>query len=220
MSKSDPLVVCLTNTVAASFTANCLLAIGAKPAMVEHPSEAAELVPRADALLVNLGTVTDLQARAMRSAVDVAHASKIPWVLDPVGIQLLAFRRALAVELLKFQPSAIRGNHAEIAALAAAAQAPRLPPLLSTGALDRITDGDETVEVRGGVPMLQAVTATGCAQGAICAALLGRGQTAREACLAASRLMKRAGERAWAKTKLPGSFRVALVDALWEVSHD
>ena len=38
--KQDPLVLCLTNSVAANFTANCLLAIGAKPAMVEDPSEA------------------------------------------------------------------------------------------------------------------------------------------------------------------------------------
>ena len=35
-----PLVLCLTNTVAANFTANCLLAIGAKPAMIDEPCEA------------------------------------------------------------------------------------------------------------------------------------------------------------------------------------
>ena len=35
--KQNPLVFCLTNTVAANFTANCLLVIGAKPDMVEMP---------------------------------------------------------------------------------------------------------------------------------------------------------------------------------------
>ena len=68
--------------------------------------------------------------------------------------------------------------------------------------------------------MLQAVTATGCAQGGLCAALLGRGHAPREACLSASRMMKRAGEMAWVRAKTPGSFKVALVDALWELSHD
>ena len=68
--------------------------------------------------------------------------------------------------------------------------------------------------------MLQTVTATGCAQGGLCAAFLGRGQTPREACLSASRMMKRAGELAWERAKAPGGFAVALVDALWELSHD
>ncbi len=68
--------------------------------------------------------------------------------------------------------------------------------------------------------MLQAVTATGCAQGGLCAAFLGRGQAPRDAAISASKLMKRAGELAWERAKAPGSFMVALVDALWELSHD
>jgi len=75
-------------------------------------------------------------------------------------------------------------------------------------------------EVRGGVPMLQNVTATGCVQGAICAAALAWGKMPSEAAIWASELMKRAGERAWARAKTPGSFKVALVDALWELTHD
>ena len=68
--------------------------------------------------------------------------------------------------------------------------------------------------------MLQAVTATGCAQGGICAAFLGQGQSSQDAAASASKLMKRAGEVAWKRAKTPGSFQVALVDALWELSHD
>lgn len=37
--KSDPFALCLSNTVAANFAANVLLAIGAKPAMIEEPAE-------------------------------------------------------------------------------------------------------------------------------------------------------------------------------------
>ena len=214
-----PLVLCLTNTVAANFTANCLLAIGAKPAMVEEPSEAAELAAAADAVLVNLGTVSERQAEAMRAAVKVANERGIPWVLDPVGIQHLAYRRNLAQELIGLKPSLIRGNRAEVDSLG-----PTGIVALATGAIDTIEQpnnpNNRTISISGGVPLLQAVTATGCAQGGICAAFLGRGQTPQDAALSASKLLKRAGELAWERAKAPGSFQVALVDALWELSHD
>ena len=216
-----PLVLCLTNTVAANFTANCLLAIGAKPAMVADPSEAAELAAVADALLVNFGTVTDRQAEAMRAAVKVTNERGIPWVLDPVGVQLLSFRRELAIELVELKPALIRGNADEIRVLKGSV--PNLEQqsaLLETGVIDRIADCSGIVEVSGGVPLLQAVTATGCAQGGICAAFLGRGQSPQDAAVSASRMMKRAGELAWARAKTPGSFQLALLDALWELSHD
>ena len=212
----NPLVVCLTNTVAANFTANCLLAIGVKPAMVEEPSEAEELAAVADALLVNLGTVTERQAEAMRRAIKVANEKGVPWVLDPVGVQHLTYRRNLAQELIGLKPSLIRGNRAEIDSLGPAGIV-----TLATGPIDTIEQSNNrTISISGGVPMLQAVTATGCAQGGICAAFLGRGQSPQDAALSASRLMKRAGEVAWERAKAPGSFQIALVDALWELSHD
>lgn len=212
-----PLVLCLTNTVAANFTANCLLAIGAKPAMVEEPSEAAELAAVADALLVNLGTVTERQAEAMRASVKVANGRGIPWVLDPVGVQLLSFRRQLALEFVGLHPAIIRGNHAEIDTLG-----PVDCVALATGEIDTIkqSNNPNTQTIFGGVPLLQTVTATGCAQGGICAAFLGRGQSPQDAALSASKLMKRAGEMAWERTKTPGSFQIALLDALWELNHD
>ena len=215
--KQNPLVLCLTNTVAANFTANCLIAIGAKPAMVEDPSEAAELAAVADAVLVNLGTVTELQTKAMRAAVKVAVERGIPWVLDPVGVQHLAYRRNLAQELIGLKPSLIRGNRVEVDSLG-----PVGIVTLATGEIDTIrqSNNSKAQTISGGVAMLQAVTATGCAQGGICAAFLGRGMSPQDAAVSASKLVKRAGEMAWERAKAPGSFKVALVDALWELSHD
>ena len=209
--KERPLVLCLTNAVAANFTANCLLAVGAKPAMVAEPCEAEELAAAADAVLVNLGTVTAYQAEAMRRAVMAAKARGVPWVLDPVGVQLLAFRRELARELIALEPSLLRCNQAEADTLGETACV-----TLVTGEVDCV--GNQ--ESRGGTPLLQSVTATGCAQGGICAAFLGRGLSPEESAVSASRLMKRAGERAYEKAKSPGSFAAALIDALWELSHD
>lgn len=241
--KSDPFVLCLTNTVAANFTANVLLAIGAKPAMIEEPSEAAELAAVADAVLVNVGTLTPSQAEVMRAAVAVATGSvptaltgpvpskagpvptgavgSVPWVLDPVGVQFLSYRRQLVLELIQRKPTLIRGNHAEIEFLAGSV--PNLKgsvPILSTGEVDRIWGGGlEPIEITGGAAILQQVTATGCAQGAVCAAMLGRGLSPVDAAVQASRLMKRAGERACAKAPTPGSFQIALIDALSELAQ-
>ena len=232
--KSEPFVLCLTNKVAANFTANVLLAIGAKPAMVEEPSEAAELAAVADAILVNVGTLTPSQAEAIRAAVAVAtgpvptallgsvptaSAGSVPWVLDPVGVQALSYRRELVLELIQRKPTLIRGNHAEIEFLAGSV--PNLKgsvPILSTGEVDRIwADGHEPIEIAGGVAILQQVTATGCAQGAVCAAMLGRGLSPIDAAVKASKLMKMAGECAFAKAQSPGSFQIALIDALSEL---
>ena len=217
----EPFVMCLTNAVAANFTANCLLAVGAKPAMVAEPDEAAELAGQADAILVNLGTVDERQVAAMRAAVEVATRRRVPWVLDPVGVQALSFRRRLALELIARSPSLIRGNSEEIGFLKKfAAGFPGPVPVLATGEVDRVEEaGREPVSVAGGVPMLQTVTATGCAQGGLCAAFLGRGMSPFEAGVAAAKLMKRAGEVAAARERAPGSFQVALVDALWSESR-
>jgi len=211
--KDKPLVMCLTNTVAANLTANCLLAIGAVPAMVEQPVEAEELAGVADALLVNVGTLTSLQAETMRKAVTVAVRRGIPWVLDPVGVQLLSERREFVRSLLSLRPTLVRCNAAEDACLGETGL-----PTLVTGEVDVIRPSGKTVS--GGVAMLQRVTATGCSQGALCAAFLGRGMSAEEAAFAAATLMKRAGEVAWTKSQGPGSFQMALIDELWRLSRD
>lgn len=236
-----PLVMCLTNTVAANFTANVLLAIGAKPAMVEEPSEAAELAAVADAVLVNVGTLTPAQAEVIRAAVNVCNSGSVPtptgsvptstgsvprggtpWVLDPVACQVLSYRRTFVRELLALKPTVIRGNRDEIDFLLGSV--PDLlgsVPTLATGPTDLIRRGQEVVrEIVGGVPLLQSVTATGCAQGAIVAAFLGWGQTPEEALESASRLMKKAGERAWERAKTPGNFQIALLDALSEIQEE
>ncbi len=46
----------MTNDVVQTFTANVLLAVGASPAMVIDPREAAQFAAIADALLINVGT--------------------------------------------------------------------------------------------------------------------------------------------------------------------
>jgi hydroxyethylthiazole kinase len=231
-----PLVHCLTNQVVKNFTANALLAIGAAPAMVEHPEEAAEFAAMADAVLVNLGTLDDCQMAAIRSALPSARKARKPWVLDPVAVGPLGVRTRFAREILAYQPALIRGNASEIIALAGlegrgrgvdsgdstagALDAARQlacaihGAVLVTGPTDYSTDGTAVIACSNGDALLTRVTGVGCAQGAIAAACAVVSDSPLQAATAAAVLMGIAGERAAAYCQRPGSFQIALLDAL------
>ncbi|KAI1731218.1 hydroxyethylthiazole kinase family domain-containing protein [Ditylenchus destructor] len=117
----SPLIHCLTNQVAANFSANVLLAIGATPCMVVAHEEVNQFTTcSADALSVNLGTLTRYQATAIDEAIKCAEDEGKRWVLDPVAVGPLMFRTEFCVEQLAVygaRPTVIRGNASEIVSL-------------------------------------------------------------------------------------------------------
>jgi len=231
-----PLVHCLTNQVAKGFTANALLAAGASPAMVENPDEAEEFAAIADALLINLGTLDELQMRSMRRALFAATSASRPWVLDPVAVGPLSTRTAFAKEILEFHPTIIRGNASEILALAgkteggrgvdsadaseAALRAAEIltahgkTTILVTGQTDYVVNSTQTCAIANGHPLLTRVTGVGCAMGALAAACLAPASSPFLAAVATAVWMGVAGEIAAETTQRPGSFQIALLDAL------
>lgn len=236
MRQQAPLVHCMTNVVVTGFTANVLLAIGASPAMIIAEEEAAEFAAMANALLINVGTLTQDAANAMWRAADAAGRAGRPWVLDPVAVGVLPFRTHFSTELLALRPKIIRGNASEILALSgatgggrgvdstassnaaidAAGQLARQTGavIAVSGATDYITDGTALIEVGGGDPMMTQVTGTGCSLGATMAAFLGTGIPALRAATAASAVYAHAGELARARSHGTGSFATAFLDAL------
>ncbi len=72
LRRHAPLVHCITNDVVQNFTANVLLALGASPAMVVDNEEAAQFAAIADALLINLGTLTRPQQQAIGGRLSTA----------------------------------------------------------------------------------------------------------------------------------------------------
>jgi len=240
LRSSRPLVMCLTNTVAAGFTADALLALGASPAMVDDAGEATALVSIADAMLVNVGTLTRTQSETMRGAIARANLAGKPWALDPVGVGALPLRTYAAKEFQRRFPGIIRGNASEILALAgiegAAARgvdsavssedareaAVRLAAIthsavVVTGEKDYICAETSPVTVcSNGSPLMTRVAGIGCAQGAFAAAFLaacGKGKR-YEAAVATAVVTALAGEKAAAKIAGPGSFRAAFLDVL------
>jgi hydroxyethylthiazole kinase len=231
-----PLTHCITNVVASSLTANVLLAIGAVPAMIPDPEEAAPFAAIADALLINVGTITAQDAAAIRIAAQSAHASGTPWVLDPVAIGGLPLRDRVALELLQFRPAIIRGNASEILALAgtesggkgpnstersdnavdaARTIALRLGTVVAvSGETDYVTDGVNVIAVPGGHILMTKVTGLGCALGAVLAAFAAVSSSPLQAAISGSMLYATAGERAARNATRPGSFAVAFLDEL------
>jgi hydroxyethylthiazole kinase len=236
LTASAPLVHCLTNTVVQTLTANALLAVGAAPAMVDAPQEAGDFAAVASAVLVNVGTVHERTAEAMRLAARSARTAGTPWVLDPVAVGGLAYRTELAAELVELAPSVVRGNASEVMALAgtgaggrgvdstagaedaataAAELARRTGGVVAvSGAVDLITDGTRTVRVGGGSPLLTRTTGAGCALGALVAAYVAATGDPMAGAVAAHAHVAVAAERAAGTAAGPGTFAAAWLDAL------
>lgn len=231
-----PLVHNITNYVVMNTTANALLAIGASPAMVHALPEVEDFAPLAQALVINIGTLSPSWVEAMEKAAAAANVAGVPFVLDPVAAGATAYRAEVSLRLLARRPAIVRGNASEIMALAgetgaagkgvdstqaseaareaAAALARKARCIVAvTGAVDYVTDGERTTGVANGDPMLSRVTGTGCMATALCGAFLGAGLPAFEAAVAGLAVMGVAAEQAIVGATGPASFQVALIDA-------
>ena len=118
LRKKNPLVICITNDVVRTFTANGLLAIGASPVMSECSEDLKDLIVHASALLINIGTVTPDKVTYYKEAVKLAKAHEVPIILDPVGCHAGAYRLSVVLDLIKTGAiSLLRGKQSEIKAI-------------------------------------------------------------------------------------------------------
>ena len=114
-----PLVHSITNWVVINFNANVLLAMGASPVMAHACEEVADMANIAQALVLNIGTLTADKVQAMLLAQKQAHSRAIPVVLDPVGAGATPYRNQALSEIIQSgPPGIIRGNGSEIMSVA------------------------------------------------------------------------------------------------------
>jgi len=218
-----PRVHCITNAVAQNFTANALLAAGCVPSMTMSVDEIGGFVASAHGLLVNLGTLDPERREATSVALDAAHQHKVPWILDPVFVDRSPGRLAFARALIARGPRVVRLNHREFEALAettaqrehvmAYARETRTIIAMS-GATDLVTDGTRAVGIGNGHALMAKVTAMGCAGSALVGGFLAVEPDALRAAAAALLMLGVAGEVAARQAQGPGSFAVAILDAL------
>jgi hydroxyethylthiazole kinase len=231
-----PLVQNITNYVAMTVSANVLLALGASPAMVHAVEEVEDFVAIADALAVNIGTLSPQWVDAMRIAIARANALGKPWVLDPVGCGATTYRTQVAAELAGRKPWVIRGNASEIMSLAgqvgaggkgvdatapveyaitAASELARRAGCVVavTGETDYVCEGTTRLAVHSGHALMPLSTALGCALSAVTAAFTAV-RPAREAAVAALAVFGAAGAVAAERAGGPGHLPAELCDAL------
>ncbi len=238
----NPLVQNITNFVAMDFAANALLALGASPAMVHAKEEVADFMQIASALTVNIGTLSPTWVEGMERAITAAQGAGKPWVFDPVGVGATAYRTTVAKRFTDMKPTVLRGNASEIMTLAgvggvaskgvdstrpsneaeipAKEFASRLGiTVVVTGPIDIVTDGRRVLRIANGHSMMPRVTALGCGLTAVIGAFLAIEKDAVVAAAAGTAIYGLAGEIAAAQAKGPGSLRVLLLDALYNLDE-
>ena len=237
-----PLIHQITNYVVMNETANATLAIGALPVMAHAPQEVEEMASAASALVLNIGTLSDEWIEAMIAAGLAANAAGVPVVLDPVGAGATEYRTDTCRRLLDvLELAVVRGNSAEIATLAGrpaeirgveAIGANGGPDLAReaarslgcvvavTGPVDHVSDGETVNSVANGHELMATVTGTGCMSTAITGCFLGVQPHALTAATGALVAFGVAGEDAAESAKGPGSFHVALYDALYALDPE
>jgi hydroxyethylthiazole kinase len=236
-----PLVHNITNLVVMNYTANALLAMGASPVMAHALEEVEEMAALAGALVLNIGTLTPEWVESMLKAGRKASQLGIPVILDPVGSGATPLRtRAAGRIIAETRPVVIRGNASEILSLrqagsgargvdsrhgveqaadAALSLAAELQSVLAiTGPVDLITDGRRVVRVANGHPLMARVTGTGCTATAAIAAFLAVDPDPLRAAAAALAYFGLAGETAARTAAAPGSFMIAMLDALYTIT--
>lgn len=195
IKSQNPLIHNITNVVAANFSANGLLAIGASPLMSAAIEEMDEVPRISNALVINIGTLMGKEVAAMVLAGQTANQVGIPVVLDPVGVGATSFRKQTVATLLKeVKFAAIRGNAGELATIADVdwqtkgvdagkgnanlAEIARIVAekyhcvAMISGATDYVSDGKRHAQIHNGTPLFPKITASGCLLSAVCGAFL------------------------------------------------
>lgn len=241
--EEKPLIHNITNYVVMNFTANTLLAMGASPVMAHAPNEVEEMVSLARALVINIGTLSDPWIDAMLLAGEKANARGIPIVFDPVGSGATSLRTGTTRRIVRdLKLAIIRGNASEIVSIGssgtvtkgvdslhdvdqvaemAKATARQTGSVVAvTGKVDLITNGTRVIRCSNGHPLMGRVTGTGCAATAAIAAFAAVTPDAMEAAAAGLAFFGLAGEMAAATAQSPGSFMIALIDALYNMTPE
>ena len=237
-----PLIHNITNYVVMNTTANALLAVGASPVMAHAIEEVDEMVAIADALVINVGTLSAPWIESMLRAGHAARRKGIPIILDPVGSGATRLRTATVMRLLEeAPPTIIRGNASEIRSLvlsesgtkgvdstrtaeesleAAQRLARRCRCVVSmSGATDLVVDSNSVIRIHNGHPMMTRVTGLGCTATALTGAFAAVSATPLLAAAHAMTVVGIAGEIAAERSEGPGSLQVHFLDSLYKLGE-
>ncbi len=243
----NPLIHCITNPISINNCANIILSTGASPIMAEHPLEVSEITTSSNALLLNLGNITDQRMDSMEISAAIANKNNIPIVLDLVGVSCSFLRLTFAKKLLdNYKFNIIKGNMSEIKSIylnekssigidvsnedkinvnnlenyiyiSKSLSNKYNSTILISGKIDIITDKNISYTNENGVEELSNITGTGCMLGALCASFLSS-YNSFESAILATLLLNISGEVS-SFSKGPGSFLLHLMDNIYSLDN-
>lgn len=239
----NPLVHTITNYVTMNSVANALIAVGASPVMAFAVEEVEDIVSKANALVINIGTLSPDRIDGIITAGQTAMARKVPIIFDPVGAGSSRFRTDTAKMILKtLKVRVVRANPSEFLSLESPSEtgkgvdsmhtveqalvaAKRLSFAFETaaaitGPTDLVVFGNRIIGVRNGHRLLSKITGTGCTASALIGAFISVDPDPLTATVSALCLLGIAGELAAQLASGPGSFQVQLLDALYTITPE
>ncbi len=238
-----PVVHHLTNWVTIYDCANIVKVFGASPVMAHAKEEVADMAGIASAQVLNIGTLTTDFVLAMKLAAIAANRKGIPVVLDICGAGATKFRDEKCFEILdNVRVDIIKGNASEIARIAgenvstkgvdAASVEKNLQEVASglakkrnctvviTGKEDIVADGKRVAIVKNGHPIMANIVGTGCMATSVIGTFAAVEKDLVAASVAGLVCYEVAAEIAAQEAKGPGTFKVGLFDAVFNLDAD
>jgi hydroxyethylthiazole kinase len=235
-----PLIHHLTNWVTIYDCANIVKVFGASPVMAHASEEVADMAGIANALVLNIGTLTSDFVQSMILAGKGANKKGIPVVLDVCGAGATKFRDDKCFDLLdSVRVSIIKGNSSEIASIAGERVSTkgvdasavdrdlldiardlatkRSSTVVITGKEDIVADSSRAVLVKNGHPMMANIVGTGCMATSVIGTFAAVEKDLVAASVAGLVCYEVAAELAAEKALGPGSFKERLFDAVYNL---
>jgi hydroxyethylthiazole kinase len=236
-----PVVHHLTNWVTIYDCAQVVKSFGASPVMAHAPEEAADMAGIANALVLNIGTLTSEFIDSMKIAAEAANIKGIPVVLDVCGAGATHFRNRKSFELLDaVKIGIIKGNSSEIARIAgrdvhtrgvdstdvradlkeiaAFLAKERSCTVVITGKVDIVAGATGLYTVNNGHEMMSRVVGTGCMAASVIGTFAGASPKDVAAAAAAGlACYEIAAELAMITSGGPGSFMQHLFDCIYRL---
>jgi hydroxyethylthiazole kinase len=239
--QQKPLIHHLTNWVTIYDCANILKVFGASPVMAHAKEEAAQMSSFANALVLNIGTLTVDFVESMKLAAEAANLKKIPVIIDVCGAGATKLRNDKCFELLdSVKMDVIKGNASEVAFIAGEAvktkgvdsgkvdkdltaiaiklAKKRNAVVVITGKVDIVSDGKKTYLVSNGCEMMSHVVGTGCMAASVIGGFCAVNNDLADACVNGLVCYEIAAQLAAKKSKGPGTFKEKLFDFAYSLT--
>ena len=241
--EKKPVVHHLTNWVTIYDCAQVVKSFGASPVMAHAAEEAADMAAIADALVLNIGTLTSDVIESMKIAATSANAKGIPVVLDVCGAGATPFRNRKSFELLDaVRIDVIKGNSSEVARIAGRdvhtrgvdatdvrADLGEIASFLAkerkctvviTGKEDIVADSRAMYTVKNGHEMMTHVVGTGCMAASVIGTFAGASPEDIAAAAAAGlSCYEIAAELAMMVSGGPATFKEHLFDCIFRLDR-